>query len=134
MLIIIFLVAFIFTGSEATCQNLIGYNCKEIREYMKKNCRQMNPEKLTNNQYKYLKYSDNSESQTILFFLDNDSICKSVRLICDTGIRNEKIKEFDSIYKRSGKNRWLDNRDGVEFFVEMKDEKWTCVISFESEK
>ena len=71
-------------------QNLIGYNGKEIRKYMKENRRDMNFENVTNNKFKYLKYSDSSDSQTFLFFLNPDSVCKSVRIICDAGVKAEK--------------------------------------------
>ena len=115
-------------------QNLIGYNDKEIRKYMKDNHREMSFDNVTNSKFKYLKYSDNSDSQTLLFFLNPDSVCNSVRLICDLNIKAEKEKEFDSIYEKSGENRWIDKHDGKNYLVEISDEKWYCIITIEPDK
>jgi len=115
-------------------QNLIGYNDKEIRKYMKDNHREMSFDNVTNSKFKYLKYSDRSDRQTLLFFLNPDSVCNSVRLICDLSIKADKVKEFNSIYKKSGENRWIDKRDGKDYLVEISDEKWYCIITIEPDK
>lgn len=122
------------TGVYAVGQNLIGYNDEEIKKYMKENCKEMNFEKVTNSIFRYLKYSDNSNSQTLLFFLNPNSVCKSVRMICDVNAKTEKVKEFNSLYKRSGENKWLDLRAGKVYIIEIKEEKWSCIISIEPDK
>ncbi|MCE5347573.1 MAG: hypothetical protein LLG13_14990 [Bacteroidales bacterium] len=124
----------LLTGICANGQNLIGYKGTEIRKYMDENCRNMSSEKVVNNKFKYLKYADNSDSKTLLFFINNDSICKSVRLICNNIVKEEKMKEFDKIYKRSGENRWIDSRNGINYIVELSNEKWSCVITIKPEK
>jgi hypothetical protein len=115
-------------------QNLIGSNDREIRQYMKENRKDMNIDKVTNNKYKYLKYSDNSDSQTLLFFLNHDSVCKSVRLICNQSNEPEIVKEFNSIYKKCGENRWIDNRNGKDYLIKLINEKWSCIITIEPDK
>ena len=94
----------------------------------------MNINSVTNSKFSYLKYSDNYENQTMLFFLNPDSVCKSIRLICDVSMKSEKVKELNSRYVKSGENRWLDKRDGKVFHIDIIDGKWSCVISIESEK
>jgi len=132
---IITLLAFIIVmGSVSNGQNLIGYNDYEIRKFMKENKRDMNFEKVTNNKFIYLKYSDNSDSQTILFFLSPDSVCKNVRIICDKGIKAEKIKEFNKLYKNNGDNKWIDRQGRKDYLIEIKDEKWSTVITIEPGK
>ena len=118
----------------AHSQNLIGYKQKDILKYMKENRSEMNINSVTNSKFSYLKYSDNSENQTLLFFLNPDSVCKSIRLICDVSMKSEKVKEFNSRYVKNGENRWLDKRDGKVFHIDIIDGKWSCVISIESEK
>lgn len=115
-------------------QNLIGYNGKEIKKYMKENRGEMSIDNVTNKKFKYLKYSDRSDSQTLLFFLNPDSVCKSVRMICDVSIKEKKVKEFNFIYKKNGENRWIDKRDGNDYLVEIRDEKWYCIITLEPGK
>jgi hypothetical protein len=127
-------VSFILFCVIAQSQNLIGLNGKEIREYMKANYNEMNYNKVVNYKYQYLKYSDNSENQTILFFLGRDSICKEVRVTCDTGLKQQKLKELDSRYKKSSENSWIEKRNGKNYNINMKEGKWSLVISIEAEK
>jgi len=115
-------------------QNLVGYNDQEIKKYMKENRMEMNFNNVKNNNFMYLKYSDSFDSQTLLFFLNPDSVCRSVRLICDNRLKDGKVKEFNSIYTRDGDNRWIDKRDGNNYLIEVKDEKWSCVITIQPYK
>ena len=94
----------------------------------------MNFVKVTNNKFLYLKYTDNSDSQTLLFFLSPDSVCKSVRIICDQGSKKDKVKQFNTLYKKSGENKWIDRRGGKDYLVEIKDGKWSSIITIEPSK
>jgi hypothetical protein len=134
MRIIILFVILMLTSYYTYGQNLIGYHSKEIQKYMKENRRDLNSEKVTNNRFKYLKYSDNSDTQTLLFFINKDSVCKSVRITCNLSVKAEKVKEFNSVYKKNGENRWIDNRNGKDYLIEIRDEKWSCIITIEPEK
>jgi hypothetical protein len=134
MKIITLLAILILTGICAYGQNLIGYNDKEIKKYMMENRREMSLNNVTNSKFKYLKYSDSSDSQTLLFFLNPDSVCKSVRMICDVSVKVEKIKEFNSIYEKSDENRWIDKRDGKDYLIEIREERWSCIITIKPDK
>ncbi len=122
-------VILMLSGIGAFGQNLIGYSESEIKKYMQQNHKEMNLNSVTNDRFNYLKYSDNYDNQTLLFFLDRDFICQSVRLVCDTRIKEEKVKEFNTIYKTDGEKRWIDIRDGKEYIIEISDERWSCVIN-----
>jgi hypothetical protein len=115
-------------------QNLIGFKEKEIIKYMKENRHNMNYNNVINSKFNYLKYSDSSENETILFFLTPDSVCRSVRIICDESMKSQKIKELDSMYVKSGENKWIDKSDGRKYLVEIMEGKWSCIISIEPEK
>jgi len=128
------LFAFLSASGLLSGQNLIGYKDFEIREFMKENKGEMNFNKVTNDSFNYLKYTDNSDSQTILFFLNKDAICNSIRIICDQGEKSNKIKEYNATYKKNGDNKWIDRRNGKDFLIEIKDEKWSSVITIESLK
>ncbi|HEX7493523.1 MAG TPA: hypothetical protein VF346_04825 [Bacteroidales bacterium] len=115
-------------------QNLVGYKEKDIVKYMKENHQDMNYNNVVNSKFSYLKYSDNQEKQTILFFLNPDSVCRSVRIICDITMKAEKEKEFNSQYVKKGENRWIDKREGKDYLIEVMDGQWSCVISIEPDK
>jgi len=94
----------------------------------------MNFNPVTNDKFSYLKYSDNSENQTLLFFLNTDSVCNSVRIICSLNMKAEKVKELNSKYIKSGENRWVDKHDGKDYLIEIMYGKWSCVITIEQGK
>jgi hypothetical protein len=114
-------------------QNLVGYSGKDIQRYMKENRRNMNLESVTNSKFKYLKYSDNYDDQTLLFFLNSDSLCVSIRHTFSKSMKSEKVKEFNSIYKINGVNSWIDHRDGKEYKIKLKDGEWSFSVIIEPE-
>jgi len=133
MKVIVLCSVLIIVGSYAFGQNLVGYNNTEIRKFMKENRKDMHFNKVKNSMFSYLKYTDNSDSQTILFFLTNDSICKGVRVICDNSLSREKLRELDKNYRRIGENRWIDNQNGKSYLIRFKEEEWSCSITIEPE-
>jgi hypothetical protein len=134
MRIIILSAILIFTGISAQSQNLIGFKRQEIRKYMKENQQEMNYNNVVNSRFSYLKYSDNLERLTVLFFLNPDSVCKNVRIICDSSIKSQKVNELNARYTKSGENKWIDRRNGKEYVIEINDGKWSSVISIEPKK
>jgi len=129
------IIFFLFvTCSVVTGQNLIGYKGSDIKKFMKENRKDMNFEKVTNSKFQYLKYSDNSDSQTLLFFLNADSVCNSIRMICDGPSKAERIKEFNSNYKSGGVNKWIDTREGKNYSIRVEEEPWSSIITIEPAK
>jgi hypothetical protein len=115
-------------------QNLVGYKGKDILRYMKINHREMNLNSVVNNMFSYLKYTNNLETQTILFFLNADSVCRNERIVFDKSLKSLKMKEFDSRYLKKGDNKWIDRHDGKSYKIELSEGEWSCVISIETDK
>jgi hypothetical protein len=115
-------------------QNLIGYDADGIRKYMTDNRSDMNMEKVINKSFRYLKYSDKYDTQTMLFFLNPDSVCQNIRIVCNSSIRDAKIKELDSSFSKSGKNRWIDSQSGKNYYIRLDDDEWSFSITIEPEK
>jgi hypothetical protein len=115
-------------------QNLIGYKGKDILKYMKMNRSDMIFNNVVNSKFSYLKYSDSSENQTILFFLNADSVCRSVRIVCDKSMKPLKVQELNSQYVKNGENKWIDKHGGKSYTIEMAEGNWSCIISIESKK
>jgi hypothetical protein len=134
MRIVIFLIILFLQTISSFGQNLIGYKTMEIRNYMKENRKDMNFNTVRNSLYSYLKYTDAGDTQTILFFLAPDSVCTSVRVIFARGLKDEKKKELDSICKRVDNENWISSMGGKNYLVKLKEEQWTCTITYESEK
>jgi len=115
-------------------QNLVGYKSADIQKYMKEKHANMNFNKVVNSKFSYLKYTDNDDMQTILFFLNENAECSAIRLVVDTSLKAAKVREFNSNYEKRGDNTWLDRKEDKNFLVKLKDEKWACTITIEAEK
>lgn len=102
---------------------------------MKDNNQNMTFRSFTNNStFKYLKYGNRDDSETLLFFLAADSVCRSVRLICDKSLKAEKLKELDSSYKKNGENIWTETKNANKYIIELKDEDYTFIITIKPNK
>jgi len=120
----------ISSSPDSRGQNLIGYKIRDIQKYMKENQKSMVYQNLTfNNTFRYLKYVNREQTQTLFFFLSADSVCRSVRLVCDKTLRSQKVAELNSKYRPVGENIWEEERDGKKYNIELKDEEWTFNIS-----
>ena len=119
-----------FISINLSAQNLIGYSEKEIRQYMTENQKSMTFQNFINNStFKYLKYSDKDETQTLLFFLNEQSFCKSERLVCDKSLKAGKIKEYNSRYKKIADNQWVETKNGKSYLIDMKEEEWSFNVT-----
>jgi len=134
MRVVILSSALILICSYLQSQNLIGYRGKDVLKYMKMNRSEMNYNNVVNSKFSYLKYSDSSENQTILFFLSADSVCRSIRIVCDKNMMPLKVKELNSQYVKNGENKWIDKHGGKSYIIELLEGNWSCIISIESEK
>jgi len=94
----------------------------------------MNLDKVNNKSFSYFKYSDKFDTQTILFFLTPDSVCKNIRIVCNNSIRSAKIKELDSVYTKTGDKTWTDKHSGKNCRVKLIDDDWSFSITIEPEK
>ena len=123
---------YFFLSLNGLSQNLIGKTDEEIKQYMKENQKAMDYIKiLKNSAYNYLKYTDKDQMQTLIFFLNEESVCTGERLVCDKSLKAAKIKEMDSTYGKSGKNRWTDTKNGMDYILELRDAEWTFNITIQ---
>jgi hypothetical protein len=119
-LFIVFLVTINLTG-----QNLIGYSEKEVRQFITENQKNLAFQNfINNNTFKYLKYTDKDDSQTVLFFLNDQLICKSIRLVCDKSLKTAKTNEYNSLFKKIGENKWTETKNG-----KSKDDDWSFNVT-----
>lgn len=125
----VFLVVLIFLFLSGKGQNLIGYKSRDIQKYMTYNRKDLSSENVRNGRFNYLKYTDGSETQTLLFFLDKDSVCSGVRLICDSRVRAEKVREFNSTLQKKNDNQWVESRSGRGYLIELNDEEYSSIIT-----
>ena len=120
----------IFAASNLQAQNLLGYKLKDVKKYMLDNQKTMKFQGLTfNNTFKYAKYTDEDGNQTTLFFFTGDSVCKSIRMVCDKSLETHLVNELDSKYTKEGKNNWSDTKDGKTYLIELREEDFSFNVT-----
>jgi len=77
-----------------------------------------------NNAYKYLKYEDRVNGQTLLVFLSESDSCTSTKLISDYSNLPAVKSELGAKYKSDGIERWTFTINGVEYLIRLKHEQW----------
>ena len=116
----------IFFSVSVSAQNLIGYKLRDIKKYMRENQRSMSFQGLTfNKTFKYAKFADRDGMQTTLFFLTADTVCKSIRMVCDKSMKTDMLKDLDQKYRKTGTNQWTGGKEGTDYLIELRDEEWT---------
>jgi hypothetical protein len=121
---------FLLINLNLNAQNLIGLNEQEIRKYMTENEKKLAFQSIVNNStFKYLKYSDSEGTTTYLFFLNEQMVCKSVRMIYDKEMKAQKVKEFDSVYKKAGDNQWIETKENKSYLIVLKEEDYSFNVT-----
>lgn len=126
--VILFLLAVFYT-SAIYSQNLVGFDEPEIKKYMKENRNEFKLQNDKNNYFKYLKYVNNSNTETLIFFLSDKSVCSGIRLICDQSLKSQKLKELDLSYTKTGANVWAEKKKNKNYVIELTDEEWFFSIN-----
>ena len=76
----------------------------------------------------FLKYTNQDETETLLFILSEKKICLEMRLIFDRSLYSEKIKELDSLYVKVMHHEWRDRRSTKRFAIILSDDEWYYTV------
>ncbi len=106
-------------------QHFIGMHSEAVEEIMTEDYPDFNQDKsFVNKSFNYLKFVDNLEQQTWLFFLDDNDYCKSSKLVCDYLLLDDKVAELNNSYKKVGDLSWKYQENKKNFSVTLKKEEW----------
>jgi Fe2+ transport system protein B len=86
----------------------------------------------TNNRYNYLKYEDQVNEITVLFFLSDKDKCKRIRLMSDYSNINEMISEMNAQYTKVKKNNWKYSQDKNNYLVNLDEGDWFFTITIKN--
>ncbi|MDZ7738488.1 MAG: hypothetical protein U5K32_05360 [Bacteroidales bacterium] len=116
-----------------TGQNLLGFTPDEITEYIKENHRNLVKDNNSRNEYyDYLKYTDGtSGTTTVYFFMSEDKKCKRVKRMHVHSLKDEVIREMDSLYVKKGDNTWVDEKKENRALIRLVNEEWFFTINIE---
>ena len=116
-------------------QRLVDHSKAEILAYMK-------TEKPTfaldnssvNTTFKYLKYVDKTNEETLFCFLSDKDVCTMTRLLGDYESLDEKIRSLDNDCSRTGKDQWTYTEKGQRYTLKLKRDKWYYILETTREK
>ncbi len=113
---------FVLTG---TAQDFIGMQAEEIKKQMRAGQKDFALDETTVNKvYKYLKYVDDMETRTILFFLSEDDRCTWYKIIYDNDLLASVVQQLDSTCRKISDTLWLEETGGQQYRKELKKQEW----------
>lgn len=111
-------------------QNLISNTESEIKAIMKERYNDFRLNTTTRNpSYRYLKYENSMNSETLLFFLSEDGVCTHYKYMGDYALYGSKIAELNRKHKKAGKNSWLEELNGEKYSIELTKGEWFFTLT-----
>lgn len=108
-----------------SAQNLIGRKAEEIRKYMKTEQNIFSLDETTVNKvYKYLKYVDEMETRTALYFLSDDDRCTWYKVVYDNDLLPSVIAGMDSACRKISDTLWLEKSGGKTYQKVLERQDW----------
>ena len=124
------LTAQVFFLGVIQAQNMIGLDKEEIMDEMNTRFKTFKLNTSTvNHTYKYLKYEDNINEITILFFLSDNDKCTLIRKMYDYSNINDVLKDLNGNYKSDGKNKWTYSDHGNHYVVDLSEGEWFFTVT-----
>lgn len=127
-MLILVILCILINGSHA--QHFIGKHKDEIKVMMKESKTEFRLDRsMINPVYNYLKYTDEYDEQTLLYFLDDNDYCITSKLMCDYALLNKIINNLNETYtSTNNKNEWMYTIDDEKYIINLYEEKWFFTV------
>jgi hypothetical protein len=110
---------------QVNSQELVGLSKADLLLTMKKSFPNLLQDKTSiNRTYKYLKFEDKINQETLFCFLSPDDVCTKTTLMSDYSNLDGKLKFLSKNYKKRAADCWTYNRQGIDYLVQIKKEEW----------
>lgn len=108
----------------------IGKHKEEIKKIMLENHRtlRLNSSNV-NEKYNYLKYEDQINEITVLFFLSDSNTCKRIRLMSAYSNINYILDDLNNNYEEFTRNKWHYSSNENEFAVILEEGDWFFTVT-----
>jgi argonaute-like protein implicated in RNA metabolism and viral defense len=127
----IFLLAVFLTKFSLIPENIdfIGLNEYEIRQKMAKSESEFIYRKThSSGNYKYLKFSNNIESKTLVFVLKNN-VCTHFMIMYDNMYYSDILKTLNGCCHKQTENEWIEHKNNDIFKIYLKQGKWYFTLT-----
>ena len=108
----------------AYAQNYIGMDKESVLETVKEKRPDFIQCKVINKSYNYLKFQDSLGEQTMLFFINDEEKCTSVKLMSHYVYLGQEIADLNKNYESVGNNQWKYSDGGQDYIVELDKGQW----------
>ena len=126
---IILVTLFLLFLCSAFGQNYIGLHKDEIRTRVSDELPSFRfSNEVFNNNRSFIKFENIFEEQTLIFMLNADGYCTSVSRMYNTWHFNRLKDELSAKYGKPNKLKWIDERDGVKYEVELVKGNWFVTV------
>ncbi len=116
---------FLLLALTGTAQDFIGMQAEEIKRQMRAGHKDFALDETTKNKvYKYLKYVDEMETRTILFFLSEGDTCTYYKIIYDNDLYNSVVQQLDTTCDRVSDTLWEQTVNGKKYGKVLKRQDW----------
>ncbi len=123
------IIALLILSAGLQAQHFIGLHKDNVIKLMRENYREFyNDNSFTNKHFNYLKFVDNTGSQTWLFFLTEDDICKYHKRMVDYAYMNEIETELNGRGMKTGSDEWEYMSKGKSYTVTLTRDEWFFTV------
>jgi hypothetical protein len=124
-----------FAVTQLFAQHLIGLHKDKIADEITKSYPGFIIDNSTvNTTYKYLKYINKFDDQTLLVFLSDNDTCTATKLMSDYTNLEEVKTGLNKNFKSEGKDKWIYTRNKTTYLVTLKREEWFFTVFTSKQK
>jgi hypothetical protein len=122
-------------NTRSNAQQVIGLPKDEVIRVIREEYKDFAPDNSSRNTtFKYLKYIDRINEQTLLCMLSEKDICTSVKLISDYMNLEDCVAELNKKYRKLSGNSWSYVFNKQTLIVTLKKEEWFFSVLTKPEK
>lgn len=115
--------------SIASAQHLVGLHKDSVVVHVRKEMRSFFPDNsVKNTMYRYLKFVDKINEETLYCFLSEKDICTSTRLISDYSNLYKKLEWLNQNHRRQNDSTWYYFSNGKKYQIILRQEEWFFVL------
>jgi len=127
---IVLLINFVLLSVFATGQNYIGMHKDEIKRVVPAKYSGFVFDKFVDNgERSFVKFVNQIDEQTLLFMVNSQGICKSVSRMYNTWMYNDVSKDLSKMYRKTGKDEWMEQKDGKTYVIRLKRSDWFITVT-----
>ena len=132
---ILLVTAFFFIMTAMKSQEFIGLHERNIMQVMDMEYPGLVLQSdIINSSVRYLKYLSKDNLETWVIFLDENGICKGVRITCANSRYDSRISELNELYQPGELNRWSYTEKSEKIDVNLRRDDYFFTVTWERAK